>query len=583
MSSPRSSFLSRVLFHLRRPVVVGGGTLLLVGLFVLWWKVGNLYPVKGLLKQWREDKFTKIAAEQVGEKKYNEAATTLQRLILSNPNNPDLWKLRLKVAEGQDDKRALAGSLYNIVRITPTDLESRLRLVKLLSGERDLKNAAEVLSGATGDQANRPEVLRLAGELAIANYDLPLAERKFSALLKALPDDKGAKFNLAAIALNRNDLINFNESRDILRGFVRDPEFHLPALRLLLAAAIRSNDAADIRRLTQSLATEQGLTFADRVLLLSGQRLVAPPAYERTLEELKKEAETEAEKAMQLANFFTRNRLFTDAEKFLGSLPPEMASRPELSYALSDVLFYAKDWTTLEEKLRSANWERIEYMRLAFLAYAYRAQGKEKEFEETWNLAVIGADPVPANVRNLLQQAAKWNWRNEVTNLLWKIFQRDPSDTAVYDQLRDAVAAAGNTASLQRVFARRLEANPKDNEAKNNAAYLSLLLGTGVSQAHRQAREVYEAEPTNTYFITVHAVSLLKQRQAAEALKVFEAIAPEQRVAPARALHYAAILIANKRTAAAKDALAKVSLVRALPEEKALYEQTKQAIAEAAP
>lgn len=576
MSAQRTSRPSRILAFVRRPWVIGLGTLLLIPL-----GYGGYKLAKPIAKRWREDKFMGYAQESYTQKKYADAARMLQNIIRSNPTNQAAWELRLKIADAENDETTSAQIISQILRLQPGNLDLRLRLAKFLVGRRAFKDATETLAAIPASQAGRPEVLRLTGEIAMASSDLPLAEKKYSQLLAAVPDDKNARFTLASIALNRNDLITVQEAKDTLRSFLSDPEFHLDSLRLLLTAAIRFNNTNEIREFTSRLSREPSLAFTDRLLVLSGQRLVEKPAYERSLAELKREAESEAEKAGKLAQFFMSNRMFVEAEKFLVSLPEDLANRPEFAFLMSEALFATKDWPTLEQKLRTANWDRVEFLRLAYLAYTLRAQGREKEFEETWGLAVIGANPVPANVRGLLGQAIKWNWRQEVMDLLWKLYERDPSDEETYRQLIDLNMKAGNTAILQRVFARRLEAKPGDIEAKNNLAYLSMLLNTNANQSYRYARDAYESDSKNAYYITSHALALLRQRQKAEALQVFETLTPDQRNNSDRALHYATILAANGKFAEARTALNRAGTIRALPEEKALLDQTRQTINEA--
>jgi hypothetical protein len=282
-----------------------------------------------------------------------------------------------------------------------------------------------------------------------------------------------------------------------------------------------------------------------------------------------------------LADFLLQNKMFNDAEQWLGSLPDEILTRPEIAMRMSEALFNSRDWATLEETMKAAKWDRADFYRLALLSYAMRAQNKEKEFRDTWQLAVIGAEVEPRNYKLLLDQAERWNWNSEKLDLLWRLFQKDPTDDAIYNELVELNRKSGNTVALSRVFQRRIELKPSDDLAKNNLAFLSLLLNTNLAQAFRLARDAYEADRQSPFKATTYAFAFLKQARVDDAIDILNSLSPEDRERPERALYVGAILAAKKRWSEAELSLSRVVPSQLLPEEKQLLEQTREKVASA--
>ena len=81
---------------------------------------------------------------------------------------------------------------------------------------------------------------------------------------------------------------------------------------------------------------------------------------------------------------------------------------------------------------------------------------------------------------------------------------------------------------------------------------------------------VYAAAPTNSYFASTHALSLIKQGRFQEAHEVFRQITPDQLKDPTIAVYYGITLAAAGLPAEAKPYLDERSRARLLPEEVAL-------------
>ena len=569
----RLSKLTRFFHLLRRPWALGLFVLLLlpIGYAGAKWIAWPIY------KQWRETKFLGLAEERIEAGQYDEANILLRQIIRANPQSMPAWQASLRVADATESDNA-AFVLQQLLLLQPNNIEYRLRLARLLLNHRAVREAGEQLNEIPESERMRPDILRIAADIALAGNNNKLAERLLVALVRLAPADTDARIDLAGIRLKGTDLIAIDEASQELRTLLNDPGHRIEALRLLLGSAMRFNRSQEVRDLSQQLKSEFGATFADRLMVLSAEKLLGTKEFSRDLEAAKREAEEEASKAQMLADFLIQNRMFSDAEQWLGSLPDEILSRPEIAVRMSEALFNSRDWAALEETMKAAKWDRAEFYRLALLSYAMRAQGKEKEFRDAWQLAVISAEVEPRNYRLLLDQAQRWGWSSERLDLLWRLFQKDPTDNELYNELIEINRRSGNTVALSRVFQRRLELKPADDLAKNNLAFLSLLLNTNLAQAFRFSRDAYENDRESPFKATTYAFAFFRQGRIDDAIEVINRLSTEDRERPERALYVGAILAAKGRWTDAKTALARVVPSQLLPEERQLLDQTREKI-----
>lgn len=572
----RPSTISRAVHLLRRPWALGLFVLLMlpIGYAGVKWIGWPIY------KDWREKRFLELAESRISEGQLEEANLLLRQIIRANPRSLPAWKSSLRVSE------ALGGAntpfvLQQLLTLEPSNIEYRLRLATILFQHRAVREAGEQLNLIPESERQRPDVLRLAADVARAGNNLKLAERILVLLVRLKPDDIQARIDLAGIRLKGTDLISIDEASVELRALLDNPEHRIAALRLLLGSAMRFDRAEEVRELAGQLKSDFNATFADRLMILSAEKMLGTREFSRDLEAVKKEAEEEASKAQMLADFLLQNKMFTDAEKWLDSLPEEILSRPEIAMRMSEALFNSRDWETLEEKMKVAKWDRADFYRLALLAYAMRAQGKEKEFRDTWQLAVIAAEVEPRNYKLLLDQADRWGWKSENLDLLWRVFQKDPTDDDIYNDLIQLNRNSGNTVALSRVFQRRIELKPGDDLAKNNLAFLSLLLNTNLAQAFRYARDAYEGEPGSPFKATTYAFAFLRQDRVDDAIEILNKISAEDRARPERALYVGVILAAKGRNSEAEQSLSRVVPAQLLPEERQLLDETREKIAAA--
>jgi Flp pilus assembly protein TadD len=120
------------------------------------------------------------------------------------------------------------------------------------------------------------------------------------------------------------------------------------------------------------------------------------------------------------------------------------------------------------------------------------------------------------------------------------------------------------------VLVRINAADPQDVRVKNDLANLYLLRKAELERAFRLAREAYTSVPTDPYFSSTYAYSLLLQKRPGEALRVMADLNPKYLQIPSIAAYYGIVQAASGNKDLAKEPLRFAEHAILLPEEKEL-------------
>ena len=207
-----------------------------------------------------------------------------------------------------------------------------------------------------------------------------------------------------------------------------------------------------------------------------------------------------------------------DASGWLALLPADVRKSATTDMQLADSLYAAPDLDGLQELLRTTDWKDRNYLRSALLAFVLRQRGDPLQSGEHWQQALAIANRNAAQLQNLRLLATKWQWTSEWIETLNLIFERNPGDHAILEELLRYYRDARRTAELQRVLSLYVGRNTDPTDETVVLAYYSLLLDVDAARAHVMARNAFELTPADPVRRMVYVFSLWKQRRSAEAL-----------------------------------------------------------------
>ncbi|MFM2083045.1 MAG: hypothetical protein RL380_1736 [Verrucomicrobiota bacterium] len=535
--------------------------LLLALLFVGWFFGLPAY------RAWKEKRFVTQAQAFLAQKDYTNAILAARQAIVLNANNAAAWAVRARTA----DAAQIPGALdlwQRVVNLAPTPT-NHLALARACLLAQKVPRARDSLLTIPPEHQNNATYHELAGMVCAAEKNLPAADWHFGETAKFDPDNKSAQLNQAVIRLSAKKPEAVADAKKILTALIADPLYAKDALRHLTFAALRERDFARATQLATQLAALPAATLDDRLMKLAILQESAADNFRSELAQLKTAAAPDPEDTYALASWLATHGLAADALAWLGQLPADAQAKPAVRLARADVLQASKDWPALENFLADQNWGELEFIRLAQLAHATRAQNQTIAADAHWNAALRVAAERLKPLTVLHRLATAWGWDDQREEILNTLIERHPNERWAFGALNQFYNASGNTRGLQKVFARLVDLHPDDLGAKNNLAYFNTLLGIQPGQTLAMAREVYAAKPHNPACASTFALALHANGQTAEALTVMQRLPPADLESPDLALCYGVILAAGGDQTAAGKYLAVAA------KEKLLAEETK--------
>jgi tetratricopeptide (TPR) repeat protein len=531
-------------------------------------------------KVWKTNRMVRLARQYLVKRDPRNAILALKQALASNPNNIDAIRLMGRLAVINRDPSAALLWHSRVVELNPGSLEDRLALASVATAQGDYLTATNALNGASDASKNTFAFHNLAGTIAAGAGQLAEAEKHFLEAARLDPTNSLPQMSLAVVRLHRtNDQQALAQARFTLNELRANPDLHCPALRELMLDAARFNRTNDALSFSEELIQQTNSLFTDKLLRLQLLRAAGAPEFDSSLVAFQQEAATDLAKTCDLGLWEMTKTSPTNAMAWLLTLPDQTATNLAVARMVADCRLFTKDWTGLKTGIEQQDWGELEFMRHAYLARALRGLNLTDSAKTEWGQAL---KPVAGNKQGLiilLNLANAWNWPNEVEDLLSTILSQYPSETWAFKSLSELLFRQGRTRSLMALFNQQLKSKPADLETKNNLAMTALLLEAQELKPHALALEVYQKAPTNTSFASTYAFSLSVQDKDDQALKVLEALKPEDLERPSIAGYYGLVLQKTGDTAKAQKYLAIALntnyLKNLLPEERAKFEKAK--------
>ncbi|PTY05459.1 hypothetical protein DB347_13845 [Opitutaceae bacterium EW11] len=521
-----------------------------------------------MFKSWRERRANNVAREYFQKGDYPNAILAVRKTLQYNQMNVEAWRLAVEISEKQGTSDVIFYQQH-LANVQPT-FENRLKFIQLAVKYRAFREAEAVIDKVGAEGGKSPEFLELAAQVARRTGNATKAKYYLMSLVSLQPSNNNARFELAQLRLLEGVAENKPSIRAEIRNLATDPALRSRALALLLSDSLQAQNSSESLDLADQLAGSADDVATNDVLVAEAYRRFAPSRFKVYLAQLEQRFATDPQKVIILTNYLIGNDMAADTRKWIDTLDKKTKESEGVQVTYAYSLLIQKDWQALEDYLRAAKWTENEYARYALLAYCYRVAGRDREFNEAWKLAVIEVGNNLRRLQTLLAQVTSWNWQEQRFDLLWKRFMLEPNNHSIRNQLIVWERSRGNTAGLNRIFARIVEADPNDTDSKNNYAYTSMLLGINTDRAYRSAHEAYQSNPKNAFYATTEALSLYRQGKYQEALDIMQGMGVAALTVPERIMLQSIILIATGRFDEGASMAMPLKVDGFLPEERRL-------------
>ena len=259
--------------------------------------------------------------------------------------------------------------------------------------------------------------------------------------------------------------------------------------------------------------------------------------------------------------------------KTLEVLPEARASqRQDLSLQYINALAGLQRWNEIKDLLMSERFPIEPMFQHVYLAAAQKQLGSATGATNEWQRALEVAKTHEKLMA--LAQYAEQNSTNDIADAAYSAaIKVEPKTRGAYDGRLRLALAAGHTAEAQKIAAEIAQVWPDDTAARNQDAYLRLLLGASngaAEAAEREADILVKKQPFNWLVRATLGLARLRLGKNKEALAAIR----EPRVTgvepPGPLAVRAAILAANGYEDGARNDARLVSAKPLLPEERAL-------------
>jgi len=396
--------------------------------------------------------------------------------------------------------------------------------------------AAEALTKAPKGAENRAGWQNLMGGAQTNLGQFGEAELHFKRAVELEPANSLYAVNLASLRLSSPDSAIVDRARQELNQLSASKPAGRFALEALLREALHSGDLDNARIYSSKLEARSDQSWDDKLLELDAAFQGA--GFRNRLANLQQESVTDLGNRVALVYWMIRHGLAKDVTDWLDA-GGKSAPVP-LQMALADAFRAQQNWPRLREMLEPADWAANDFLRKALLA---RCERNEPTFQDRWQKALqsVGADP--EKKFRLGQLVSSWAWYDEGSRLLWNVADTSPMwrSNALSELWRNGVLEKNATVML-RVAGERYRDSPKNAGAKNNYAFLLLLLGVDDSLAEKLAEEAWTEEPLQPDIAATYAYASYKEGRAEDGIKAMERLAERYREEPEIALYYAALL-----------------------------------------
>ncbi|MES2695369.1 MAG: hypothetical protein V4773_17970 [Verrucomicrobiota bacterium] len=532
----------------------------------------SYYPLKHVVrprvKAWRSAKLNESARDFLRQEDWLNALLMTRKNLQGAADNVEAWRIAALAAKKLNRPEAI---FYqdSLCRLSPSK-ENQMEYIRLAILFKQDGMAVQGIKKAGGSAANDPDFHEMAAQVYSRLERRTESKYHLLSLLELRPTDKKAELDLAAIEIAEDTERKNLALRGRIRSLADNPESRLRALSMLLADSVRGEVIVETAELANRLRLVPNLPIHERLLLVHASHLATPAKLAEDLAALQRETATKASEVSSVMRLMSTIGMNEDVPKWYRTLTDEVRASEIVKLSVAEAIFALKRWSELRSLVTEGSWTNLEYVRRAFLAYTYKVDGSVSAFDEAWKGAVLDAGDNVRETLDLYTRVERWGWQRERFDVLWRLFSMMPENKDIRQMLLLWERQQGNTANLNRLFARIVDMDPNDRVAKNNFAYTSLLLDANVSRAGLIAKEVVEAEPENPYYKTTLALSLYKQGKEVEALTILDSLRTSALATPERTALRALFLAGNGKHEEASAALEKIVARGLLPEEKRL-------------
>jgi hypothetical protein len=544
--------------------------------------IGLLVVTTGpkLVNGWRESSRLKEAEEDLKRGNLNGAVNSAQLALHIHPDSLAAFRILAEATEKQNHPDTVAWRAQ-IARLQPRDIDNQLNLASAALRFGQLDVARKALENVPKEDRDSAPYNVVAGWLARAQGDEASLENHFAAALEKEPKNETYQYNLAAVRIKFPETEKSDPARETLRRLARNPEFRAGSLRALLNDAVQHHDAEAANQYVQDLQMSPEVTFSDYLLCLDFYRQLDEKKFSALLDKVKPVAAKNPGDLALLLGWLNNNGMSGEVLRWTEKLPGEATSAPPPAVEIADALASQKNWSRLRRWTRGHLWGGLEYLRLAYEAFAARQTRQasaDAEFSSLWRNAERACEENPEREIRLARLASKWNLPSEAEQLWLRVAHNPLTRREALDALFEIYRANNDLPNLYLTAMRLHETSPNEPFITAEYARLSILLERNINEGQRVAKEAFDQAPGEPACVIAQALSLYSQGRTGEGVEILKKLPSEKLLEPHHAVYVAMLLLDENRIDDAREFIDAANTGPLFSEEKKLLEEAMQKV-----
>ena len=369
------------------------------------------------------------------------------------------------------------------------------------------------------------------------------AEFHFSEAARLDPQNPVHEINLATFRLCSPNPEIAEAARKRLESQSGNVAVQILVWRALLKDAIRRNELEFAKTYKDRLWNDSRAEFGDKADCL--EIALRQGNLQPFLEHLQREVGKQPEKATLLIYWMMNHGLAREAVAWADSVFPPSSAKLSVQIAVADVLLQMKQWSQLHDRIADEKWNGFDFIRQAMLVRINREQGLPI-WRADWTRLTQSA-PTAGGKLPLGRLVQSWGWTDEARDLYLQLVDASaPEEREALERLWTIYQDQKNTAGLLRIATKQYEENPNNVVARNNYAFLLLLLDINREKAVRLAEETANQAPNQPNIAATLAFARFRQGNPELAKQVLEKFDEQTLENPGIALYYALSLSGSK-------------------------------------
>jgi Flp pilus assembly protein TadD len=528
---------------------------------VIGWGGYSLYRVE------KQRRLVTNARTALRESANEEALFWASQALKNKKDGAEECRLMAEVAESARSPEAIFWRA-RAASLEPKLLQNYLAWAKTALGFGNPVAARYALDAAPKEAQQNASWHSLYAGLASNTGQTSAAEFHFAEAARLQPQNPIHEVNLSTFRLSSPDPKVAEAARKSLESQSADPAVQLLVWRALLRDGIGRNDLEFAKTYQERLWNDPRAEFGDKANCLEVARRNG--SLQPFLEQLQKELTNQPEQATLLIYWMMNHGLGAEAIRWADSVFPRSTAKLSVQIAVADALLQEKHWPELRNRIVGENWKQFEFIRQAMLVRTDREQDLPA-WRADW-MKLVQFVPTVRGKLPLGRLAESWGWLDDARDLYWQVVDTSALEKPeALARLWTIYQGERNTAGLLRVATKQHEDNPNNLVARNNYAFLLLLLDVNRQKAVRLAEESAKQAPNQPNVAATLAFARLRQGNPELARQILEKFDKQTLQEPGIALYYAFSMAAVEQS---EEALYYAKIAegtgRLLPEEESL-------------